>query len=475
VQYQAEAGNIHMVLTGDSLVTQPLSMYTEPAYLSLVELLRGADVAVTNAEMLFHDYEHPPTTTPGGTYMHASPRIIDELQWLGINMVAAANNHNYDYGENGLLTHLHNLQKSGLVHAGIGRSLGEARSPAYLDTAAGRVALISATSSGPPGLRAAHQWRDGMGRPGANMIRYTSTYTVNQQVFEALRILRDEFRLNDPVRNLRRAFGNHSWGQSDIPDTETAFYLADLHDEWQYPVPNGYRFELGDSFSRLLVPNAADIEENLQRISDARRSADWVIVTLHNHESGATGDDPSNVAVHYAHAAIDAGADVFHGHGPHRDRGIEIYKGKPIFYSLGHLIQQNDMIDRVPAENLLRQGLDPNLATPADFFDSRSGKESVDEWAGAANTLGRWQDVVAVVEFTGKTLSGVTLQPIDLGFKRPRYTRGRPQLAEGAAAQDVLTLIQRLSKPFGTDIEISGDVGRVRVSDKNVPSPGFAQ
>ena len=35
-------------------------------------------------------------------------------------------------------------------------------------------------------------------------------------------------------------------------------------------------------------------------------------------------------------AAIDAGADVVIGHGPHVLNGVEMYKGKPIIYSLGH-------------------------------------------------------------------------------------------------------------------------------------------
>ena len=38
-----------------------------------------------------------------------------------------------------------------------------------------------------------------------------------------------------------------------------------------------------------------------------------------------------------AHAAIDAGADIVMGHGPHYPLPIEVYKGKPIFYGLGNL------------------------------------------------------------------------------------------------------------------------------------------
>ena len=36
-----------------------------------------------------------------------------------------------------------------------------------------------------------------------------------------------------------------------------------------------------------------------------------------------------------AHAAIDAGADIVIGHGPHYSLPVEVYHGKPIFYGLG--------------------------------------------------------------------------------------------------------------------------------------------
>jgi poly-gamma-glutamate capsule biosynthesis protein CapA/YwtB (metallophosphatase superfamily) len=462
--YRSEDRRIRMVLTGDSLITRPMSLYDEPDFLSLVDLLRSADVAVTNAEMLFHDYESPPTAVPGGTYMQAHPRIIDELSWMGFSLLASANNHAYDFGENGLLTHFHHLKASGFAFAGIGRNMGEAREPAYVDTPAGRVAIVSATSSGPAGLYAQHQWRDGIGRPGANMIRHTSRYTVDRTTFDVLRELRDGLGLRG-----RTGFRDHSFGASALADSDDEFYMGDLHDHWQYVVPNGYQFAVGDELGRVLVPDKHDLEENLQRIHDARRMADWVIVSMHNHEQGVTIDLPSDVAVRFAHAAIDAGADVFHGHGPHRDRGIEIYRGKPILYSIGHFIVQNETVARMPMDNMVRQGLDRWEATPADFFDSRSGREWMGEWASHGTNPAAWRDIVAVVEFEDGALSKVELVPIDLGYRRPRSQRGRPVLARGDEARDVLELFQRLSSPFGTVIESDGTRGLVRLPEPTAP------
>ena len=40
----------------------------------------------------------------------------------------------------------------------------------------------------------------------------------------------------------------------------------------------------------------------------------------------------------WAHAVVDAGADVVVGHGPHVLRGIELYRGRPIAYSMGNFL-----------------------------------------------------------------------------------------------------------------------------------------
>lgn len=109
--YDAESGDFRIIVTGDSIITRSMSVFHEPDFLELVEVLRGSDVTVTNAEILFHDYEDAPTTVSGGTYMRAEPRLIEELRFLGVDMVACANNHAYDFGENGVLTNIANLER----------------------------------------------------------------------------------------------------------------------------------------------------------------------------------------------------------------------------------------------------------------------------------------------------------------------------------------------------------------------------
>jgi hypothetical protein len=56
----------------------------------------------------------------------------------------------------------------------------------------------------------------------------------------------------------------------------------------------------------------------------------------------------------------------------------------------------------------------------------------------------------------------VRLYPIDMGHGRPIAQRGRPLLAEGQVARETLEWLQQVSEPFGTKINIDGDVGLIR-------------
>jgi hypothetical protein len=85
-----------------------------------------------------------------------------------------------------------------------------------------------------------------------------------------------------------------------------------------------------------------------QRMIRALASAtDFTIVSFHGGAEGAKatrvprkmeiawGEKRGNVW-RFAHAAIDAGADIVFGHGPHVARAVEVYKGRFIAYSLGN-------------------------------------------------------------------------------------------------------------------------------------------
>ena len=79
---------------------------------------------------------------------------------------------------------------------------------------------------------------------------------------------------------------------------------------------------------------------DFNRIADivgrARKDCDVLIVSFHGGTELA--EDPNEIQKAVAHAAVDAGADVFLGHHPHVLQPVELYKGKPILYSLGNFL-----------------------------------------------------------------------------------------------------------------------------------------
>jgi poly-gamma-glutamate synthesis protein (capsule biosynthesis protein) len=236
-------------------------------------------------------------------------------------------------------------------------------------------------------------------------------------------------------------------------DTDTRYHFAPVR-SWDSPLT----LQLGDGFGITTSCNPADLERNRKWVRDASRMADWVLFSFHCGYHGATADEPADHLKELAHAVIDEGADVFVGHGPHRDKGIEIYKGKPIFYSLGDFILQNDTVLLQPADAYYRYTLGLEN-TPADFYDARSGKQSRGQDVNPLN----WQSIVAIAKWEAKQLKEIQLHPIDLGIGLPMGQRGRPVAATGEVTQEILERFQQMSKPFCTSIDTVDGVGVIKV------------
>ncbi|CAN5481684.1 CapA family protein [soil metagenome] len=442
--YAADSGCISMALVGDAMLSRALRPFTEPDYLALVDLLRNADLSFANLESTVRGPGEGVPNFTQGTPMTTPPALLDDLKWLGIDVVSIANNHVTDYGVSGVLACIGHLERADIPFSGAGRTLTQARRPAYVDTAAGRVAVVSATSFYRPWNRASDSRPDADGRPGINPLGFSTSYTVDEASLKALRKVSDELGMTQERARHRSQF----YSATEVPaeDLDTAMLL-------------GSRFTKGDKFGTSTKVDKADAQANLRWIREARKQADWVVFSFHNHEFGEAGKHtaPTDVelsasadfAIDFAHAAIDAGAHVVAGHGPHLTMGVEVYKGAPIFYSLGNFLFQNETIDAFPSEAYGRFGLDSS-ATPSEFLDARTGNDT----RGFPASPEFWEAVAAVCEFDGGKLARVKLVPLDLGHGRPRAQRGRPVIARGDAAARILARVERLSQPFGTRFRI---------------------
>jgi hypothetical protein len=92
-----------------------------------------------------------------------------------------------------------------------------------------------------------------------------------------------------------------------------------------------------------------DIERSAAVVDSVRPLVDILVVTFHGGAEGgraqhvpevaeSLGREPRGELRRWAHAVVDAGADVVIGHGPHVLRGMEFYRGRPIAYSLGNFV-----------------------------------------------------------------------------------------------------------------------------------------
>ncbi len=203
------------------------------------------------------------------------------------------------------------------------------------------------------------------------------------------------------------------------------------------------------------VPNEDDSKRILQSIRDASRKADFLMVYQHNHvfdkpfglifsQQLPERLRPADWLKKWVYAEIDAGADLVVMHGAPLLHGIEIYKGKPIFYDLGNFI----------------------FNIPPTMWSLQEPMT--------------WESVVPTLAFQGRTLTSIRMRPIAMNFigegqpdmhdpyANNQYlaTRGLPALAKGDQATYILRRVAELSQPFGTQVDIRDGIAEVRLAPK---------
>jgi poly-gamma-glutamate capsule biosynthesis protein CapA/YwtB (metallophosphatase superfamily) len=427
-------------LVGDIVLLRPIAAsMVDAASAAVLSLLRDSDVAIGNCEVsawASTTSDGPsPQAESGGVWLNAGPEAIEDLAALGFTMMSRANNHTGDFGVGGmeetdrLLSHVH------IGHAGTGPTLAAARAPAIVQARAGRVGLVSATDTAPTHSVASHARADIKGRAGVNAIRTDMMTIVDATTFGVLEMA---------VQT--SAAQGHPLGRI-APDGQTIRGL-------------GAPIRRGERPATVITFDARDVEENIAQVRSVRQQADCVVFALHTHLAGEGADLPPDAVRRFAHDVIDAGADVVMGHGPHRVRGIEIYNGRPIFYSLGNFVNHVPDIGPQPADLYDIFGLDPRKTTFGELVALLS------HTGGALESLlsdpTQWESIVARVVDDGPRRR-IELHPIELASAAPSQPAA-PRIARAASASRILDRIATLSAPFGTEIRHAGGIGVIEYS-----------
>ncbi|TIP23107.1 MAG: CapA family protein [Mesorhizobium sp.] len=421
-----------IALTGDSIIQRRLLSTTDREVKPLFDIIRSCDAAFTNLEVLPNDFHGDPALDSGGSHFGAPSWVLDELVEAGFDMFATSTNHSLDYSISGLIYALDQLNRRQLCHAGCGRDLEDARQVSYFTTPSGTIGMVACASTFARGQQASRRTRVMQGRPGLSPLRVDSVYEILHEQLEQIK----KICLDLGIEQLRRL------------DIDLGFGFEVSADIFPF---NGMNFRASTQTKHLQTPNKQDLRDILRWVEEARRMSDIVLVSIHAHEMGETEEDPAEFITEFAYAAIDSGADVVVGHGPHVLRGLEIYKQKPIFYSLGNFIGQNELVQRLPADSYDQFRVQDNL-TPGALYQKRTDDDRI----GFPAYPRYWQTVLPICEFEGHDLVSLTIHPVSLGLGEARHRRGRPRLASAETASTILERFSALSLPFGTNLTMDG-------------------
>jgi poly-gamma-glutamate synthesis protein (capsule biosynthesis protein) len=403
---------------------------SDPGFEEVAALFQEADVGFANAEVSIFDlanFPGFPAAENGGGYPVQTPQAAFDIRAMGIEIVSKANNHATDWGAEGLVETLRSLAAAGVVEGGAGLGEAQARAPAYVATAKGVVALVDTASTFPPmavaGPPVTRQGVTSRPRPGISPLHVREVRLVRA----------------DQLEVLRGAMG-------DAPSKASTLRIGDQVFEAASRPGARWEMDASDETAILSEVRAARVKANFVIFSihahetagdeDVPGPADYEPMVLHRADEAPSPDDPRPAAFEpqLFHAAIDAGADVVVRTGPHVLGGIEIYKGRPIFYSLGSL-----------------------------FFDF-GGRRTLTSPGGETMTFpdSLFDGVVPVSVFVRGQLREIRLHPITIE-SGPLPTSGVPRPADPGHGRRILERIATLSAAFGTRVDIEDGIGVVRI------------
>jgi poly-gamma-glutamate capsule biosynthesis protein CapA/YwtB (metallophosphatase superfamily) len=415
----------------------------------LVSELAGADAVFANAEFCCPAYERPPMPRPFLTAVR--PEVLDEFRDLNIKLISFANNHTGDFGWEGAVDTIEAAEARGLIPCGVGRSLEEARAAQFLDTSNGRVGIVAASSTRSNEFRASTAGAGIAARAGLNPLRWTRSFVLPEREFNQLRGIDEMLGTAASLREVIRVEAMSDPGPNVIK-------FGSLYE-------GSVLVERGERACVRYAVNQRDRDAILDNVRDAANRSDHVLVSLHTHEGvdeNWYSPRPPAFIEDFARATIDAGAAAFLGHGPHMLRGIEIYKGRPIFYSLGSLL-----IEFEAGEQRMSPEMYENYGLTKDALPSHLHKSRAQDASGRPmgfNADPRFsKGCVAICDFANDGTT-VGLLPLDLDLNRPRRAqRGVPAVAAVELGREIARDMERMSEAYGTRMNYDERQGLISV------------
>jgi poly-gamma-glutamate synthesis protein (capsule biosynthesis protein) len=253
-----------------------LMNFTDPQepFRRVRDALNAVDVVFGNLECCLH---LPPSRhSHANEGFFADPAVGGEaLKLAGLHAVGIANNVNYGAGN--IAASIARLDQIGVLHTGAGPDLAAARAPAIVERNGLKVGFLQRSSVYWP---TDHEAR--ADAPGIAVLRGHTAYHV-------------------PMGRTHAGIP-----PANRPGVAPAIIT------WADP---------------------AYLAEFSQDIAALRPRVDILVASCH----WGLGREPLQYMTEIGRAAIDAGADVVMGHGPHDLLPVELYKGRPIYYGLGNL------------------------------------------------------------------------------------------------------------------------------------------
>ncbi len=423
-------GTYTVAVVGDVLLQEAVTGLIDP---KLQKILQDADTTVGNMEFYLVDRRNWPY---GHGNNWAPKELAKGIADLGFDLLGPGEAQG---GEEGMKSSIKYLDEVGIQVAGYGPNLSTARMPAFQHTPKGTVGMIAAYPGHPTIDRSEiaqnRNGNSGKDTWGMNPLRLTQWHVVTPEMLQQLTSWRDAIVARRTEPGLSRPI--------DVPRDEPNRVRVFDTNFMTGPKPGEFHWEI----------NPTDLESQTLAVRNAKEYGDFVIFGMHVHQNRfafqaySQENYATDFEIEITHKLVDNGMDLYAGSGVHTMKGIEIYKGRPIFYNPGNFA-------------VARYGSDDS-PVGTRMTDIEAG-EVGNAWLQGDNNLVCY---IAVAKYQDGKLAEVRVYPVDLGVgrSRPVSRMSIAQTPTPALARTILEQVQKYSEPYGTKMVIDNGVGIITV------------